>query len=328
MLHTGASLISLLASRVVLSLLQQIKLEERSFLLAVSGGRDSVVLLHLFHELRQEPGMNIGVIHVDHALRDSSRGDAEFVASLARELDFPYWSTRLESPTAKMNVEAWGRRERYSFFEKQRHANSFRWMVTAHHAGDVIETYLMRILSNKEPRNIEARCERRSLLRPLLMTFPEEIDAYVQEQGITFCEDPTNRDVTFLRNRIRHELLPFLRQTFGADIDRILFARSQAEASRIQSAEAWAMKRLEILDAEDFGSRTYRRQFGEIVKTSSPSDSWRLAACLLYSRLGYRLSKARASECIDVLAGERVACQLPGSWELRKKDGGFRLFRI
>ena len=198
---------------------------------AVSGGADSVALLRLLLELRAELGIVLSVAHVNHKLRGAeSDEDERFVAQLARQhgLDLHVcegpveWSLRSESGSG---IEAAARELRYGFFRQLARAGRVAKIATAHTLDDQAETVLLRIfrgtgirgLSGIHPRIVFEEQGRAfgEVVRPLLGFRRAALTELLRECGQGWREDASNRDIAFLRNRVRHRLLPLIAEEFG-----------------------------------------------------------------------------------------------------------------
>ncbi len=199
------------------------------YLIGVSGGRDSVALLHRLVETGYR---DLIVCHLNHQLRGrSASADARFVENLAKEygLQFEIGKVNIRALAAKkkLSIETAGRVARYEFFARTAKRKHSRTVFLAHHADDLVETFLinlfrgagttglagMREISNRRIDNIEL-----TIARPLLGIWRDEIDRYVEANHLKFREDASNRDLTPLRNRIRHSVIPFLEKTLGRNI--------------------------------------------------------------------------------------------------------------
>ncbi len=197
-----------------------ISTEER-VLVAVSGGADSVALLLVLQHL----GYSLVVAHFDHLTRsgDSSR-DARFVEDFAASLGIDYVSTQhpVESAAeqAGQSFEAYARKLRYDFFREMAIAQECTVIATGHHADDVIETMLMRMLRGTSLRGLASippvrLWEGLRIVRPLWEQSHDRILAWLQQQEQPWCEDRTNQEMHYQRNRIRHELIPQLKDTYN-----------------------------------------------------------------------------------------------------------------
>jgi len=172
----------------------------------VSGGVDSVVLLHLLRFGLDRPRLRLVAAHVDHAMRHGSEADAAWVRGLGAAWGVETRGVRLDpAPT----TEAEARRRRYAFLEEVRLASGARLSLTAHHADDQAETVLFRVLRGTGIPGLQGIREWRApaLWRPLLPFTRREISEHARATGLSWREDPTNRD-PFARNVIRHRLLP------------------------------------------------------------------------------------------------------------------------
>lgn len=196
-------------------------------LVAVSGGPDSVALLHVLYDLREELGLHLEVAHLQHGIRGKeAREDAQWVAALAKRLELAFHLKEVNIPeikksTGKGNVEALGREERYRFFEAIAHERGLDTIATAHTLDDQAETVLMWFLRGCGTRGLAGmlpQCPVTSkkgdsvlapvLVRPLLGISKTELLDYLRERQLDYRTDKTNEDPTLLRNWIRMRLLP------------------------------------------------------------------------------------------------------------------------
>lgn len=201
---------------------------DQSVLVAVSGGRDSVTLLHAVVSAGYR---HLIVCHLDHGLRKESGAEAEFVADLAAKLSLRCEVDRVDvrglAVDRKLSIEAAAREARYDFFAQVAHAHWCPRVLLAHHADDQVETLLLNLgrgsgrggLVAMQPLSVrETRGARLDIHRPLLGVWRNEIDDYVSAHGLKFVEDESNQDRQFTRNRIRHDLLPALQSALGRDV--------------------------------------------------------------------------------------------------------------
>ena len=213
--------------------------ETGGILVAVSGGIDSMALLHLLATPPLGLRERLVVAHFDHQLRGAeSDADAAFVGQAAKRLGLPFEFDRgdmrkLATETGE-GIEASARQLRHDFFAGL--AKRLGAVVAlAHHADDQIETFFLRLLRGAGNRGLAGMQPIASsptdsgvtLERPLLGIRRDEIIEYVTPKGIGFREDETNTDTRFLRNRIRHELLPQLAGQFGASVSRQILKAMQ-----------------------------------------------------------------------------------------------------
>ncbi len=176
-------------------------------LVALSGGPDSVALLHFL----KSHGFTVAAAHFNHHLRDTARRDAQFCQTLCRDWGVPFftWGARVgEMPG---NTEANARAARYGYLERLAAGLSAQRIATAHNANDNLETVLLHLtrgcglqgLSGIQPR-------RGKLVRPMLHTTRRAIEEYLSQEGLSYVTDETNTDDRYARNRLRHQVIPVL----------------------------------------------------------------------------------------------------------------------
>ncbi|MDA8428357.1 MAG: tRNA lysidine(34) synthetase TilS [Geobacteraceae bacterium] len=189
-----------------------------TLIIGLSGGADSSALLDLLADL---PGIPLRLVaaHLNHCLRGAESDlDEEFCRSLAERYQIPFESRRIDvkamAGRSCLNLEDAGRRARVAFFDELRTAWQASAVALAHHADDQAETVLMRLLRGSGMPGLAGISYRneRGYVRPLLNVTRVEIETYLTERGLVWREDGSNTDRSFLRNRIRHELLPLLEQ--------------------------------------------------------------------------------------------------------------------
>lgn len=191
---------------------------EGPLLVAVSGGADSMVLLHCLVQIRPALGLELVVGHVDHALRPSSRDDAAFVAHRAGSLGLRVVMERADVRKVALErgqtIEEAAREVRYRLLAQMARRLGSSRVATAHTATDQAETVLMRLIRGTGPTGLSGVEPLRDdgFIRPLLCATRDEVRRYALDRAILFREDPTNRDVRWLRNRVRAEVLPVLRR--------------------------------------------------------------------------------------------------------------------
>jgi tRNA(Ile)-lysidine synthase len=286
-------------------------------LVGVSGGPDSVALLHLLTELAPRLSIRLGVAHLDHGLRpEFADRDARFVAALSRDYGLPFY-TGQRNVTAyrlerKLSLEEAARRVRYAFFEELAQKLGFDKIALGHHADDNAKLMLMFMIRGSGATGFSGippvRQDR--IVRPLIRLSRREIMDYVAAADLAYTIDHTNRDERYLRNRIRHHLLPMLRTHYNPGIDKVLnrFAEiMRAENQWMDSLLAASYEAARI----DFGHRELRLSLTKV----HPLDP------ALKRRL---LRKAIADVKSDL---RRISFQHVDSL-LRLIDGGVQSFRL
>lgn len=179
---------------------------------AVSGGLDSVVLLDLLLQVRDELALELVVAHVDHGLRRGSAKHAKFVAKLAAGYGLPFHVTELDLPAAG-NTEAVARDARYEWLEKIRIREKAAYVVTAHQADDQVETLLLHLARGSGLAGMAGmQMETGKLLRPLLEVPRKTLTRYARRRKLAYRLDPTNRNVRLARNRVRRQIITSLQK--------------------------------------------------------------------------------------------------------------------
>jgi tRNA(Ile)-lysidine synthase len=222
-----------LATRVAREL-DRLGLEPGAWLVAVSGGPDSLALLHLLIPLARPRGLLLVVAHADHGIDPESGSVAHRVRALAASLGVPFALGRLElGPGASETV---ARRARYAWLRREAAERGARGLLTAHHADDQAETVLMRVLEGSGPAGLAGMHARAGdVVRPLLPFRREELAQYVLDVGAEPWLDPANDDPRHLRAWLRHDVVPALRRRLP-DVEARL-ARVARQARR--DAAAW-----------------------------------------------------------------------------------------
>jgi len=192
---------------------------------AVSGGADSVFLLHALCELAPRLNLRLSVIHIEHGIRGAaSKDDAEFVRQLADSVDLPFHIHSANVPAIEGNEEQAARNVRLGFYTELLAAGTADRIATGHTRSDQAETVLYRILRGSGLAGLSGilPVTREGIVRPLLAIDRAEIEAWLRERNIAWREDATNQDYSYARNRLRHEVLPNLRENFNPRLDETL----------------------------------------------------------------------------------------------------------
>jgi tRNA(Ile)-lysidine synthase len=215
----------------ILDAIQQFKLCQPGdrLIVGVSGGADSVALLDLLVTLPDFP-LTLLVAHLNHCLRgDESDEDELFVQQLAARYQLHCELRRVDvrqlAQQQRISLEEAGRTARYGFFDELRTKHHASAIAVAHHSDDQAETLLLRLLRGAGTTGLSAMApiNQAGIIRPLLGISRQELRKHLTSRGLTFREDSSNSDQTYLRNRIRHELLPLL-QEYNPAIARRLSA--------------------------------------------------------------------------------------------------------
>ena len=182
---------------------------------ALSGGLDSVCLLHYFREHAAAYQITLSAAHLDHGIRgDEAKRDRLFCEKLCADWGVPLFIEHADIPALVKEhgggVEEVARAVRYAFFQKLLSEKDVDAVATAHHFGDVAETVLFRLVRGTSPAGMRAITEYEGIIRPLLSVTREELKSYADEKGLYHVEDSTNENEDYARNYIRHTVLPAL----------------------------------------------------------------------------------------------------------------------
>jgi tRNA(Ile)-lysidine synthase len=318
------------------------------WLLAVSGGPDSMAMLHGLLMLRKEGQLELAglhIAHLNHQLRgDDSDADAEFVRQQARQLQIEVTVDSIDVAGAAResgeSIEVAARRLRYSFLAGAARANNCNKIALGHNSDDNIETILHRILRGTGIRGLAGMPEVRGLpdteeqseltiVRPLLSTPRCEIEAFVKQHDIKFRLDRSNLSDEYTRNRIRNELLPLLREKYNPEIGTALLqlGRIAGDFSKILSSDAigtlheLTLKREHdclTLDAMRLAERSRILQ-AEIVHQGL------LALRVPLRRIGFKQINAILDLINEQNPAKRV--QLPFGWNVGCRDGELNFYK-
>lgn len=200
-------------------------------LVALSGGADSVFLLYALKKISEEYGFFVGACHVEHGIRgDSSLRDLDFSKELCKNLNIDFYFSHFDVPQIakeyKLSVEAAGRKVRYEYFYRVMHEENYNILATAHHLNDKIETIVMNLLRGCGLRGFAGiEYKNGNIIRPILDLRKNEITEYLRKNCICFCTDETNSDTSYTRNRVRHSLMPALKE-FNPSFEESLLRQS------------------------------------------------------------------------------------------------------
>ncbi len=202
----------------IISFIQKHELLPSGSLIIVgfSGGPDSVFLLHLLKNLQKQYNLRLIAAHLNHEWRIESEQEALFCKQVCTHFDIPIIIKKISelteyTPKYNGSKEEYARRMRRYFFKQIKNEYNADLVALAHHANDQQETFFIRLLRGTTPTGLASIYPKNKwYIRPLLETKKSDILDYLHNNAISYCTDQSNADVTFLRNRIRHELLPVL----------------------------------------------------------------------------------------------------------------------
>jgi tRNA(Ile)-lysidine synthase len=230
---------------------------EDSLLVALSGGADSVALLYLL--CSKYPKLPIRAYHLNHGLRSSADEEAQFCQGICDDLgiDLTIHSVNIRANAESLNIsiEEAGRNMRYEHLQRIAEAHGCTKVLTAHHLDDQAETMILNFSSGCNGI-VKGIPERRSLsdsvivVRPLLQCRKSDLVGYLNDQKITYCEDESNSDTSYTRNRIRHDVIPFLKKELNPNLEQTLSQTSQVSMELISYLEYEANKAYQLLTTQ------------------------------------------------------------------------------
>jgi tRNA(Ile)-lysidine synthase len=213
-------------------------------LVAVSGGQDSLCLIKLLLDLQSKWGWHLGVAHCDHRWRADSQANAQHVESLAKTWNIPFFLATVETEElASLQSEAAARNWRYQALSAIAQQHNYNCIVTGHTASDRAETLLYNLIRGTGADGLQALTWRRSLVdeivlvRPLLELTRTETEIFCQENQLSIWED-----LKYARNRIRQELIPYLREHFNPQVESALAQTAELLQAEVEYLEKAAQK--------------------------------------------------------------------------------------
>jgi tRNA(Ile)-lysidine synthase len=303
--------------------------------IAVSGGADSISLLRILLELRQELGIVPCVVHLNHQLRGAeSDADEQFVRDLAVKHDLELFSesgdVKAHARGKKLSVETAAGQLRYDFFARLMAEHKLHRVTTGHTLDDQAETVLLKLARGAGTRGLagiypkiemQHENQRGAIVRPLLEVRRPHLEGYLKDLGQDWREDSSNRDLRHTRNRIRHEILPRLDEQVNPRV-----RESLAEAAEIARAEEeyWA-EQIQSLLAKAWRPTTS----GGILEMNMPQPGLALRRRLVRAAgelLGLQLEFNHAEEIL-ALQHEGEQASLPGGWEAFCHKGNLKFRR-
>jgi len=290
-----------------------------SILIGLSGGIDSVVLLHLFHRLSPRFNWQLSALHVHHGISANADAWRDFCIDLCERLNISLSTKHVDiAPLRDMGIEAAARKLRHAAFSEQ----ACDFVALAHHADDQVETLLLQLLRGAGIRGASAmpkmihRSGTASLVRPLLHCSRAELLAYADENDLQWIEDESNQDERFPRNYLRHRILPLLDEKFPAYRDTL---------SRSATHFAEASILLDELAAHDAQQAIVGETLSvSILQQLSFVRSKNLFRYFLHN-MGHRMPQAaQLDDMLVQLCGAREdadVCIVSGDLEVRRYQG-------
>lgn len=217
-----------------------------SIVVGVSGGPDSICLLQILNELKEELKIKIYVAHVNHMLRKEADEETEYVKKICENLgvEFFYKKVNIEeiSKNEKLGTEEAGRNERYKFFDEILEKTNSNKIATAHNSNDKVETVLLNVLRGSGISGLKGiePIRGNKYIRPLIETLREDIEKYCTENNLKPKIDKTNLENIYKRNKIRNELIPYIKNEFNPNIIKTINRLSEVATEENEYMEKMA----------------------------------------------------------------------------------------
>lgn len=299
---------------------------------AVSGGPDSVALLHALHQLNLSK-LQLHAAHYNHKLRGGeSDADAEYVKGLCQQLSIPFHlgvAQPVELRPDQSHLESQARKFRYQWLLQLGEQLSSQWILTAHTMNDQAETVLHHLIRGTGWRGLRGIAPIRMLIkneysirifRPLLKCTRQDVLDYITQQQLTPCQDASNSDIRFTRNRLRHQILPQLIEINSKSVPhlaewattaRVHYEQLKATARTFlpglithRSSKQLAFHHRKVL------AITGDEYLQELLRLAWRKQRWPLD----------QMNHKRWREVIEVCRGTRTAVELPGRIMVKRKD--------
>lgn len=274
-------------------------------LVALSGGPDSICLLNILFELKKELNIEIGAAHINHLLRgEDAFKDEEYVIKICEEIGIPCFVTRVDinnySKEHKLSSEMAGRQVRYDFFEEIIKKEGFNKIATAHNANDQAETILFRLMRGTGLEGLTGIKVSRDnkIIRPILCLSRHEVEAYVEKKCLKPRIDTTNFQKIYNRNKIRLDILPYMKENFNEDIIQTLNRMSVLLKKDNEFLERLALNSYKKYCIEDLDYFIIKE---EIFKEEEPIISRVLKHALVkYSKSNYDFEMKHINEVFSL----------------------------
>jgi len=289
-----------------------------TIIVGLSGGPDSVCLLHWLHSLRKEKNLTLIAAHLDHEWRTDSHKDVLFCKELCASLNIPFVSKKISELNVTIkktgSQEDVARQCRRHFLKAIATEHKATFIALGHHADDQVETFFIRLIRGTTSTGLQCMQKQDGIIiRPLLGTKKTDILAYLEKHKVNYLTDPTNTSEKHLRNRVRNTLVPALQavdERSTANVLRAINALKESE-ELLESLTATFYKQVvkdESLDIKIFQTFSHALQ-KRIVRL------W-----LCQKAYNFTLTESFINEVLRFLVTNRGGVHTLGSWSITKKD--------
>ena len=290
------------------------------YIIALSGGLDSTVLAHVLAATRERHGKALLAVHVDHRLQAASGSWSAYCRELAAKFGIEFVAEQVSVEANGGGLEAAAREARYGALA--RHVARGDWLLSAHHRNDQAETLLLNLMRGSGPAGLAGIGSLTPfgagwLARPLIDVPRADLENYAASQELAWLDDPSNDDLRFDRNYLRHDLLPVLERRWPGAVERI------ARSADLAGEAATLLEDLALLDLQKLGNRATRIEVDGLLELSEPRQRNLLRYAI--RRAGLPLpGAARLATVVDSVLRARADAQPMVDWpggELRRYRG-------
>lgn len=301
--------------------------EHDRVIVGVSGGADSVCLLFVLKKYQEKVDFSIQAVHVEHGIRgEAGREDARFAEKLCAAWGIPFrfyaFNVPVLAKVQKLSVEEAARKVRHQAFEDALSKFSGNKIAVAHHIGDQAETVLWNLVRGSGLRGISGMWPvQNQMIRPLLGVTKKEIEKIAEDAGLQYCQDETNFQDTYTRNKLRLHIIPYMER----ELNPMASEHIAALCTHVQKAEAFleeeGMRRARELG--DFGKERVELQRSAFLEQEEVMQYYIIRACLFWLDPGLKNITREHYEAIRRLAGGQSGKQLflPGCMRVRNQNG-------
>ena len=296
-------------------------------LVCVSGGVDSVVLLEVMEELAKDYKLKLFISHYNHGIRKDSIEDVKFVYTLSKKKQIPMFLSaapvQAYAKREKLSLEMAGRELRYNAWYRLCSLWDLQKIVLAHHLDDLAEEIFMKLIKGAGKRGLAGIPVKREnvIVRPLLFVTKEEIEQFARDKGLSWREDYTNKDLRFVRNKIRHLLIPFLEKNFNKNIKKAIKKTALIIAEEEEFIEELAREEFEKIKFLIEGQVALRlfelRQMHPVLRKRIYFIAFKAAGIPIF-RITY--THLESIESL-VLKGKKGPVFLPGDFKVYRGPG-------
>ena len=231
--------------------------ERDKVVIGVSGGPDSICLLHILNSLKEELKIELYVAHVNHMLREAADSETEYVKDVCKKLDIECFVKKVDisklAKELKQGSEEAGRNARYEFFNEVLEKTNSNKIATAHNSNDRAETVILNILRGSGLsglKGIEIKRDEK-YIRPLIEIEREEIEKYCEENNLNPKIDETNKESIYTRNKVRNELLTYIKKEFNPNIIKTINRLSQVATEENEYMQKITKQEYEKISTKD-----------------------------------------------------------------------------